>query len=125
MSLSSLQEFSKEVPKDDALRELDVLRFRPNIIRKFATAETPLPFLSLTSPSLRRPGLRGGNVEADPAEARNLGFIQRRSIPCIMPNRQVSLFFFLPPASPPSPQHIHTHLYIPNTLNLNHQSINH
>ncbi|KAI2607290.1 uncharacterized protein GGS25DRAFT_495139 [Hypoxylon fragiforme] len=38
MSLSSLQEFSKEVPKDDALRELDVLRFRPNIILSGAPA---------------------------------------------------------------------------------------
>ncbi|OTB08098.1 hypothetical protein M426DRAFT_317203 [Hypoxylon sp. CI-4A] len=32
MTLNSLKEFSSEVPKDDELKELDVLRFRPNII---------------------------------------------------------------------------------------------
>ncbi|KAI0840909.1 MOSC domain-containing protein [Hypoxylon sp. FL0890] len=32
MNLNSLQEFSSEVPKDENLKELDVRRFRPNII---------------------------------------------------------------------------------------------
>ncbi|KAK6957797.1 hypothetical protein Daesc_000586 [Daldinia eschscholtzii] len=38
MNLSSLQAFSSEVPKDDNLKELDVLRFRPNIILSGAEA---------------------------------------------------------------------------------------
>ncbi|KAI6091332.1 hypothetical protein F4821DRAFT_199989 [Hypoxylon rubiginosum] len=38
MNLSSVQEFSSEVPKDDDLKELDVLRFRPNIILSGAQA---------------------------------------------------------------------------------------
>ncbi|XXG98566.1 hypothetical protein Hte_004891 [Hypoxylon texense] len=38
MNLSSVHEFSSEVPKDDDLKELDVLRFRPNIILSGAPA---------------------------------------------------------------------------------------
>ncbi|KAI1650781.1 uncharacterized protein F4817DRAFT_327339 [Daldinia loculata] len=38
MSLNSAQAFSSEVPKDDDLKELDVLRFRPNIILSGAEA---------------------------------------------------------------------------------------
>ncbi|KAI1776839.1 hypothetical protein F4818DRAFT_360614 [Hypoxylon cercidicola] len=38
MNLSSVREFSSEVPKDDNLKELDVLRFRPNIILSGAPA---------------------------------------------------------------------------------------
>ena len=34
MNMSSVQEFSSQVPKDETLKELDVLRFRPNIIGK-------------------------------------------------------------------------------------------
>ncbi|KAI1268975.1 hypothetical protein F5Y18DRAFT_373230 [Xylariaceae sp. FL1019] len=32
ITLSSIQQFSKEVPKDESLRDLDVLRFRANVI---------------------------------------------------------------------------------------------
>ncbi|KAI2624259.1 hypothetical protein GGR54DRAFT_568287 [Hypoxylon sp. NC1633] len=38
MNLNSMQAFSEEVPKDDTLKELDVLRFRPNIILSGASA---------------------------------------------------------------------------------------
>ncbi|KAI1083521.1 MOSC domain-containing protein [Whalleya microplaca] len=38
MNLSSVREFSSEVPKDDSLKQLDVLRFRPNIIVSGAPA---------------------------------------------------------------------------------------
>lgn len=38
MTLNSIQKFSEEVPKDDDLKELDVLRFRPNIILSGAEA---------------------------------------------------------------------------------------
>ncbi|KAI5868566.1 hypothetical protein GGS23DRAFT_546222 [Durotheca rogersii] len=38
MNLSSVQQFSSEVPKDDDLKELNVLRFRPNIIISGAAA---------------------------------------------------------------------------------------
>ncbi|KAI1379277.1 hypothetical protein F4677DRAFT_326587 [Hypoxylon crocopeplum] len=38
MNLNSIQEFSNEVPKDDSLKELDVLRFRPNVILSGAQA---------------------------------------------------------------------------------------
>ncbi|KAL7627557.1 hypothetical protein AAE478_001750 [Parahypoxylon ruwenzoriense] len=38
MNLNSVQEFSTEVPKDDNLKELDVIRFRPNIILSGAPA---------------------------------------------------------------------------------------
>lgn len=32
MNMSSMQDFSSKVPKDETLKKLDVLRFRPNII---------------------------------------------------------------------------------------------
>ncbi|KAI0553472.1 hypothetical protein F4679DRAFT_531448 [Xylaria curta] len=38
VTLNSLQKFSQEVPKDDQLKELDVRRFRPNIILSGAPA---------------------------------------------------------------------------------------
>ncbi|KAI1342335.1 hypothetical protein F5Y15DRAFT_372380 [Xylariaceae sp. FL0016] len=38
MNLNSVQEFSKELPKDDELKQLDVLRFRANIIISCAPA---------------------------------------------------------------------------------------
>ncbi|TRX98855.1 hypothetical protein FHL15_000197 [Xylaria flabelliformis] len=38
VTLNSLQKFSEEVPKDDQLKELDVRRFRPNIILSGAPA---------------------------------------------------------------------------------------
>jgi hypothetical protein len=34
ITLDSVQQFSKEVPKDDELSQLDARRFRANIIRK-------------------------------------------------------------------------------------------
>lgn len=34
LNLPSLQDFNSQVPKDEDLQELDVLRFRPNIISK-------------------------------------------------------------------------------------------
>ncbi|KAH9908791.1 hypothetical protein F4778DRAFT_364814 [Xylariomycetidae sp. FL2044] len=38
MNLNSLQAFSSEVPKDEELKQLDVMRFRPNIILSGAPA---------------------------------------------------------------------------------------
>ncbi|KAI1142294.1 MOSC domain-containing protein [Hypoxylon sp. FL0543] len=38
MNLNSVKQFSSEVPKDETLKELDVLRFRPNIILSGAEA---------------------------------------------------------------------------------------
>jgi uncharacterized protein YcbX len=34
INLPSLQDFNEKVPKDEDLQDLDVLRFRPNIIRR-------------------------------------------------------------------------------------------
>lgn len=67
MNLSSIQKFSEEVPKDDKLKELDVIRFRPNIIGELlspilntsTTYLTPQQFLA-PKPTMRRPGNRSG-----------------------------------------------------------------
>lgn len=35
-NISSVQQFGTEIPKDAGIKKLDVLRFRPNIIRKYS-----------------------------------------------------------------------------------------